>query len=44
MTEAPRDGVVTEDRGLQVIPELNTVRVLPSLPQATHDTNYEMCV
>ena len=37
MTEATRDDILTEARGLRDIPELSSVRVRPSLPQATRD-------
>ena len=37
MTEATRDGILTEARGLRDIPERSLVRMRPSLPQATHD-------
>ena len=37
MTDATRDEILTEARGLRDIPELSSVRVRPSLPQATCD-------
>ena len=37
MTETTRDEILTEARCLRDIPELSSVRVRPSLPQATRD-------
>ena len=37
LTEATRDDTLTEAKGLRDIPELSSVRVRPSLPQATRD-------
>ena len=37
MAEAKRDEILTEARGLRDIPEVSSVRVRPSLPQATRD-------
>ena len=37
MTEATRDVILIEARGLRDIPELSSVRVRPSLPQTTRD-------
>ena len=37
LMEVTRDDILTEAKGLRDIPELSSVRVRPSLPQATRD-------